>query len=173
MRNTLFIRDGRTTEGPRTHGPLIKSVAVDKVEAHVNDAVKRGASILVGGQRLEGNFFAPTVLSDVPADAILTQEETFGPLAALVKFETEEEVIRLANDSDVGLAAYFYARDVGRIWRVSEALEVGMIGTNTGQIGSTYIPFGGIKESGLGREGSHGIKEYLNTKFIAFGGVTG
>jgi len=163
---------GNGLEASTTHGPLIKSIAVDKVEAHVNDAVKRGASVLVGGQRLEGNFFAPTVLSDVPSDSLLTQEETFGPLAALVKFETEEEVIRLANDSDVGLAAYFYSRDVGRIWRVAEALEVGMVGTNTGQIGSTYIPFGGVKESGLGREGSHGITEYLVTKFIAFGGVT-
>lgn len=106
--------------------------------------------MLVGGKKIEGNFFAPTVLSDVPSDASLTSEETFGPLAALIKFETEEEVIKLANDTVFGLAGYFYSRDVGRVWRVSEALEVGMVGTNTGLISQAVIPFGGVKESGLG-----------------------
>jgi len=138
----------------------------------VNDAIDRGASVLVGGKRMEGNFFEPTILSDVPANALLTTEETFGPLAALIKFETEEEVIRLANDTDVGLAGYFYSRDVGRVWRVAEALEVGMVGANTGLISVASIPFGGVKESGLGREGSlHGIQEYMNIKYVAFGGL--
>ncbi|KAF8709455.1 aldehyde dehydrogenase family, partial [Rhizoctonia solani] len=158
-----------------THGPLIHSRAIEKVEAHVNDAVSRGASVLVGGKRAESlgpNFFEPTVLADVPPDAALADEETFGPVAALIKFETEDEVIRLANNSDVGLAGYFFSRDVGRVWRVAEALEVGMVGTNTGLISQAQVPFGGIKESGLGREGGpHGIDEYMNTKLIVFGGL--
>lgn len=143
------------------------------MESHVNDAVSRGANVLIGGSRLDrpGSFFAPTVLSDVPADARISQEETFGPLAALIKFETEDEVIKLANDSDVGLAGYFFSRDIGRVWRVAEALEVGMVGANTGLVSQVYTPFGGIKESGIGREGSHGIQEYMNTKLIAFGGL--
>ncbi|ETW84022.1 hypothetical protein HETIRDRAFT_408257 [Heterobasidion irregulare TC 32-1] len=156
-----------------THGPLIHKRAVEKVKSHIDDAVSKGAQVLIGGSRLEGvgSFFAPTVLSDVPADALINQEETFGPVAALTKFETEEEVVKLANDTDVGLAGYFYSRDVGRVWRVAEALEVGMVGTNTGFISQAVIPFGGVKESGLGREGSHGIEEYMNTKLIAFGGL--
>lgn len=133
-----------------THGPLIHSRAIDKVKRHVDDAVSRGAQILVGGKKLNGNFFAPTVLSEVPHDAQLCGEETFGPVAALIKFETESEVIRMANDTDYGLAGYFYSRDVGRVWRVAEALEVGMVGTNTGMISQAVIPFGGVKESGLG-----------------------
>jgi succinate-semialdehyde dehydrogenase/glutarate-semialdehyde dehydrogenase len=136
----------------RTHGPLIHERAVNKVARHVDDAVSKGAQILVGGKRLDidGSFFAPTVLSDVPSTALINDEETFGPLAALIKFETEEEVIRLANDSDVGLSGYFFSRDVGRVWRVAEALEVGMVGTNTGMISHASIPFGGVKESGIG-----------------------
>ncbi|KAI0034090.1 succinic semialdehyde dehydrogenase [Vararia minispora EC-137] len=154
-------------------GPLIHSRAVEKVRQHVDDAVAKGAQVLIGGRPVEGtgSFFAPTILSEVPADALVNDEETFGPVAALIKFETEEEVIKLANDTDVGLAGYFYSRDVGRVWRVAEALEVGMVGTNTGLISQAVIPFGGIKESGLGREGGHGIEEYMNTKFIAFGGL--
>ncbi|KAG9123921.1 succinate semialdehyde dehydrogenase NADP+ linked [Ceratobasidium sp. 392] len=158
-----------------THGPLIHAKAIGKVEAHVKDAVSRGASILVGGKRAESlgpNFFEPTVLADVPTDAQLADEETFGPVAALIKFETEDEVIRLANNSDVGLAGYFFSRDVGRVWRVAEALEVGMVGTNTGLISQAQVPFGGVKESGLGREGGpHGIDEYMNTKLVVFGGL--
>ncbi|KAF7970259.1 hypothetical protein HWV62_24520 [Athelia sp. TMB] len=160
-----------------THGPLIHDRAIDKVVKHVEDAVAKGASILVGGKRLDpnqkgGSFFAPTVLSDVPAGTFIDSEETFGPVAALTKFETEEEVIALANDTDVGLAGYFYSRDIGRVWRVAEALEVGMVGTNTGLISHSTIPFGGIKESGLGREGgSEGISEYMHVKLIAFGGI--
>ncbi|EJD53651.1 succinate-semialdehyde dehydrogenase [Auricularia subglabra TFB-10046 SS5] len=155
-----------------THGPLIHSRAVDKVEAHVNDAVKSGASVLTGGKRLEGNFFEPTVLCDVPSTAIVSREETFGPLAALIKFETEEELLKLANSTEYGLAGYLFSRDVGRVWRVAEALEVGMVGANTGMISAASIPFGGVKESGLGREGSrHGLNEFLNIKYIAFGGI--
>jgi succinate-semialdehyde dehydrogenase/glutarate-semialdehyde dehydrogenase len=168
---------------------LIHERAIEKVTRHVNDAVQKGAQILVGGSRINrpGTFFAPTVLSDVPFNAMINDEETFGPVAALTKFETEEEVIKLANNSRVGLAGYFYSRDVGRVWRVAEALEVGMVGTNTGTISQAAIPFGGIKESGIGkssqigesvssenfsgREGGHGIVEYLNTKLIAFGGL--
>jgi succinate-semialdehyde dehydrogenase/glutarate-semialdehyde dehydrogenase len=156
----------------RTHGPLIHARAVEKVIRHCEDAVSKGAQILVGGKHIPNtSFFYPTVLSDVPTEAALNKEETFGPLAALMKFETEEEVIKLANNSDVGLAGYFFSRDVGRVWRVAERLEVGMVGTNTGVISQAVIPFGGVKESGLGREGSHGVEEYMNTKLIVFGGI--
>ena len=138
----------------------------------MNDAVARGAQILVGGKAVPGTaLFQPTVLADVPADAVLNSEETFGPLAALCKFETEDEVVRLANATDVGLAGYFFSRDVGRVWRVAEKLEVGMVGANTGIISQAVIPFGGVKESGLGREGGHGIEDYMNTKLIVFGGI--
>jgi succinate-semialdehyde dehydrogenase / glutarate-semialdehyde dehydrogenase len=136
-----------------THGPLIHDRAVAKATRHVNDAVTKGAQILICGSHYDGpgHFFPPTILSDVPSSALIHSEETFGPVAALTKFETEEEVIRLANDSDVGLAGYFYSRDVGRVWRVAEALEVGMVGANAGAISSAVIPFGGIKESGIGK----------------------
>ncbi|KAF9226796.1 succinic semialdehyde dehydrogenase [Gyrodon lividus] len=167
------FRVGNGLDETTTHGPLIHEEAISKVKRHVDDAVSRGAQILVGGQRISGagTFYAPTILSDVPADAVLNSEETFGPVAALTKFETEEEVIAMANNTDVGLAGYFFSRDVGRVWRVAEALEVGMVGTNTGLISNATIPFGGVKESGLGREGGHGIEEYLNQKLIAFGGI--
>ncbi|GLB34190.1 putative aldehyde dehydrogenase [Lyophyllum shimeji] len=155
-----------------THGPLIHERAVEKVTRHVEDAVSRGAQVLVGGKAVpDSTFFTPTVLSDVPPDARINQEETFGPLASLTKFETEEEVIKLANSTDVGLAGYFFARDVGRAWRVAEKLEVGMVGVNTGAISQAVIPFGGVKESGIGREGGHGIQEYMNEKVIVFGGL--
>ncbi|KAI0691303.1 succinic semialdehyde dehydrogenase [Cerioporus squamosus] len=164
---------GNGLEKDTTHGPLIHDRAIEKVQRHVDDALAQGAQLLLGGKRIDGpgSFFAPTVLSDVPHHALVNQEETFGPLAALTRFETEEEVIRLANDTPVGLAGYFFSRDVGRVWRVAEALEVGMVGTNTGVISQAVIPFGGVKESGLGREGGHGIEEYMNVKFIAFGGL--
>jgi len=166
---------GNGMDKETTHGPLIHAKAIEKVQRHVDDAVSKGASILVGGkvaEGLPGFFYEPTVLADVDPTSEITDEETFGPVAALIKFETEEEVIKLANDTDVGLAGYFYSRDVGRVWRVAEALQVGMVGANTGMISQAVIPFGGIKESGLGREGGpHGIDEYMNTKFIAFGGL--
>ncbi|KAF9006713.1 succinate-semialdehyde dehydrogenase [Cyathus striatus] len=164
---------GNGLEEGTTHGPLIHSRAVEKVDRHVSDAVAKGAQILVGGKSIPNTtFFMPTVLSDVPADAVINSEETFGPVAALCKFETEEEVIRLANSAEVGLAGYFFSRDVGRVWRVAERLEVGMVGANTGLISQAVIPFGGIKQSGLGREGGpHGIDEYMNIKLIVFGGL--
>lgn len=125
---------------------------MEKAARHVNDAVQKGAQILIGGSRIDGpgTFFAPTVLSDVPSGTLINDEETFGPVAALTKFEAEEEVIKLANDTNVGLAGYFYSRDVGRVWRVAEALEVGMVGSNTVSLSQPVIPFGGIKESGIG-----------------------
>ena len=141
-----------------THGPLIHDRAVEKVERHVEDALAQGAQLLHGGKRIPGagSFFAPTVLSDVPESALVNAEETFGPLAALTRFESEEEVVRLANATPVGLAGYFFSRDVGRVWRVAEALEVGMVGANTGLISQAAIPFGGVKESGLGECSSWG-----------------
>ncbi|KAI9513361.1 succinic semialdehyde dehydrogenase [Russula earlei] len=156
---------GDGLENGITHGPLIHERALEKVARHVNDAIEKGAQVLIGGSRIDrpGTFFAPTVLSDVPSGALINDEETFGPIAALTKFDTEEEVIKLANDTSFGLAGYLYSRDVGRVWRVAEALE--------GLISQAVIPFGGIKESGIGREGGHGIEEYMNTKFIAFGGL--
>ncbi|KAJ7452171.1 succinate-semialdehyde dehydrogenase [Mycena galericulata] len=163
---------GNGLDKETTHGPLIHARAFEKVQAHVDDAVALGAQVLVGGKGIPGtSFFLPTVLSEVPAGARVNTEETFGPVAALTKFETEEEVIRLANNTDVGLAGYFFSRDVGRVWRVAEKLEVGMVGCNTGLISQAVIPFGGIKESGLGREGGHGISEYMNDKLIVFGGL--
>lgn len=142
----------------RTHGPLIHDRAVSKVVRHVEDALALGANVLVGGHtpnataqaKRTGSFYPPTVLSDVPPTALLTHEETFGPLAALIKFDTEDQVIAMANEADVGLAGYFFSRDVGRVWRVAEALEVGMVGTNTGMISHASVPFGGVKQSGLG-----------------------
>ncbi|KAI0737782.1 succinic semialdehyde dehydrogenase [Daedaleopsis nitida] len=164
---------GNGLDKDTTHGPLIHERALEKVQRHIDEALSQGAQLLHGGKRIPGagSFFAPTVLSDVPAKALVNQEETFGPLAALTRFETEEEVIKLANDTPVGLAGYFFSRDVGRVWRVAEALEVGMVGANTGLISQAVIPFGGVKESGLGREGGHGIDEYMELKLIAFGGL--
>jgi len=157
-----------------THGPLIHSKAVDKAHAHVEDAKAKGAKVLLGGKKateLGENFYEPTILTDVQSCAI-DNEETFGPVAALYKFESESEVIRLANDTEVGLAGYFYSRDIGRIWRVAEGLEVGMVGINTGLISQASIPFGGVKESGFGREGSkYGLQDYQIIKYLAMGGL--
>ncbi|CAI2171640.1 15100_t:CDS:2 [Funneliformis geosporum] len=155
-----------------THGPLINQNAVKKVTKHVEDAVAKGAEILVGGTKHTGNFFYPTVLTGMNKGMVITSEETFGPVAALYKFETEAEVLNLANDCNSGLAGYFYSKDIGRCWRVADALEVGMVGVNTAIIGSCEIPFGGIKESGIGREGSkYGIDEFISIKYINFGGL--
>lgn len=155
-------------------GPLIDPVAVAKVEEHVADAVAKGARVSCGGRRhaLGGNFFEPTVLVDVPRHAMIFGEETFGPVAPLFRFDTEEEAIALANDTPFGLAAYVCARDVGRIFRVVERLEFGMVGVNEGMISTEVAPFGGVKASGLGREGSsYGMEEYLETKYVALGGI--
>ncbi|KAL1721668.1 Aldehyde/histidinol dehydrogenase [Schizophyllum commune] len=167
------FKPGNGLEEGVTHGPLIHQRAVEKVKEHVEDAIAKGAQVMVGGRAVENtNIFWPTLLSDVPVEAKLNSEETFGPLAALTQFETEDEVVKLANNVPVGLAGYFFSRDVGRIWRVAEKLEVGMVGVNTGLISQSCAPFGGIKESGLGREGgSEGIQEYMNTKLIVLGGL--
>ena len=144
------------------------------MEEHIADALSHGASIVTGGKRhaLGGNFFQPTILANVPHDALIFREETFGPVAPLFRFRTEEEAIKLANDTDFGLASYFYARDVGRIFRVAEALEYGIIGINEGIISTAEAPFGGVKQSGLGREGSkYGIEDYLEVKYMALGGI--
>ncbi|MFZ4410290.1 MAG: NAD-dependent succinate-semialdehyde dehydrogenase, partial [Paracraurococcus sp.] len=164
----LKVGDGM--EPGVTQGPLINADAVKKVEEHIADATARGATIVTGGQRHGngGNFFQPTILANVPHDAMIFTEETFGPVAPLFRFKDEAEAIALANDTPFGLAAYFYSRDVGRIFRVAEAIESGMIGINEGLISTEVAPFGGVKESGLGREGSHhGIEEYLEVKYLA------
>ncbi|HEY0214291.1 MAG TPA: NAD-dependent succinate-semialdehyde dehydrogenase [Paenirhodobacter sp.] len=148
-------------------GPMIEPKALDKVEDHISDAVAKGAKLIVGGKRLGGLFFEPAILTGVTAEMKVAQEETFGPLAPLFAFDTEEEVVAMANDTIFGLAAYFYTRDHGRMVRVSEALEYGMVGHNTGLISNEVAPFGGVKQSGLGREGSkYGIEEYLELKYI-------
>ena len=163
---------GRGTEAGVTIGPLINARAVEKVEQHVADAVARGGRLLAGGARQEGLFFPPTLIADVPRDALVASEETFGPLAAVIRFETEEEAIRMANDTEFGLAAYAYTRDIGRAMRVAGALEYGMVGLNEAAISTEVAPFGGIKASGMGREGSrHGITDYLELKYVMMGGL--
>lgn len=166
---------GNGFENGVTHGPLIHDRAVTKVEAHVKDAVSKGASLLIGGQKLPdlgANFFQPTVLRDMTVDMAIATEETFGPVAGLFPFKSEADVVAMANKSEVGLAGYFYARDLSRVYRVAESLEVGMVGVNTGIISDVASPFGGVKESGFGREGSkYGIAEYQVTKMITFGGM--
>jgi succinate-semialdehyde dehydrogenase / glutarate-semialdehyde dehydrogenase len=153
-------------------GPLIEQSALDKVDRHVADAVERGGELLLGGEGLGGLFWQPTVITGVGPDAAMSCEETFGPVAGIVRFATEQEAIRTANDTPYGLAAYYYTRDVGRIWRLSEALEYGIHGINTGFISSEVAPFGGVKESGIGREGSkYGIDEWLEIKYLCLGGI--
>jgi succinate-semialdehyde dehydrogenase/glutarate-semialdehyde dehydrogenase len=158
-----------------TQGPLIDDAAVEKVESHIRDAQSKGAKILVGGHRhaLGGRFFEPTILTDVTPQMAVAREETFGPVAPLFRFKTEADAIALANDTEFGLAAYFYGRDIARVWRVAEALEYGIVGINTGIISTEVAPFGGVKESGLGREGSkYGMDEYVEIKYLCFGGIT-
>jgi succinate-semialdehyde dehydrogenase/glutarate-semialdehyde dehydrogenase len=157
-----------------TQGPLIDDKAVAKVEEHIQDAVSKGATVAVGGRRhaLGGRFFEPTVLTGVTPSMAISREETFGPVAPLFRFETEEEAVRLANDTEFGLAAYFFGRDIARVWRVAEAIESGMVGINTGLISTEVAPFGGIKESGMGREGSkYGIEEFVEVKYLCLGGI--
>ncbi|NHZ91768.1 NADP-dependent succinate-semialdehyde dehydrogenase [Massilia sp. CCM 8733] len=157
-----------------TQGPLIEEKAVLKVEEHIADALAKGARLLTGGKRhaLGHSFFEPTVLADVTSGMQVATEETFGPLAPLFRFDTEDDVIAMANDTEFGLAAYFYSRDIGRVWRVADALETGMVGVNTGLISTEVAPFGGVKQSGLGREGSrYGIDDYLVIKYICMGGL--
>jgi succinate-semialdehyde dehydrogenase/glutarate-semialdehyde dehydrogenase len=168
------IKVGNGFEANVGQGPMIDAQAVAKVEEHVADAQAKGARVVTGGKRsaLGGLFYEPTVLANVSSDMVIMREETFGPVAAVVKFKTEEEAIAAANDTDFGLASYFYSRDIGRVWRVAEKLEYGMVGINTGLISNEVAPFGGIKQSGLGREGSkYGMDEYLELKYLCMGGI--
>ena len=162
------------SEAGAEQGPLIDMHAVEKVELHIADATSKGAKVLTGGARhaLGGSFFEPTVLANVTTEMVVTHEETFGPVAPLFRFKDEDEAIRMANDTEFGLAAYFYSRDVGRVWRVSEALEYGIVGVNEGIISNEVAPFGGVKESGIGREGSkYGMDDFLEIKYLCMGGI--
>jgi succinate-semialdehyde dehydrogenase / glutarate-semialdehyde dehydrogenase len=166
------IQVGNGFEAGVSQGPLIDDAAIAKVESHVSDAVAKGATVVVGGQRIQGRFYTPTVLSNVTSDMLCTKEETFGPVAPVFRFETEAEVIALANDTEFGLASYFFSRDIGRVFRVGEALEYGMVGINTGLIAVAEVPFGGVKQSGLGREGARqGMDDYVETKYLCLGDI--
>ncbi len=168
------MKVGNGLDDGNLQGPLIDMKAVEKVEEHIADALAKGAKILTGGQRHEkgGQFFQPTVLANVNTSMKVTHEETFGPVAPLYRFKSEEELLKLANDTEYGLAAYFYSRDIGRIWRIAEGLESGIVGINVGIISNEIAPFGGIKESGIGREGSkYGIEEFVEVKYLCMGDV--
>jgi succinate-semialdehyde dehydrogenase/glutarate-semialdehyde dehydrogenase len=168
------MKVGAGTEEGVTTGPLINKAALEKVEEHVADAIAHGAKVVLGGKRHArgGTFYEPTIMTEVTAAMMVAREETFGPVAPLFRFRSEEEVVAMANDTPFGLAAYFYARDIGRVWRVAEALECGIIGINEGIISNEVAPFGGVKESGIGREGSeHGVEEFLELKYLLMGGV--
>jgi succinate-semialdehyde dehydrogenase/glutarate-semialdehyde dehydrogenase len=173
--SSMKVGDG--LEEGVTVGPLVERKAVEKVEHHVQDALEKGARLVVGGERLNTNngmenFYAPTVLADADETMLVAKEETFGPVAAIMPFDNEDEVVRRANDTVYGLAAYYYTRDVGRVVRLMEKLEYGTIGANDGMPSTAQAPFGGLKESGFGREGGHqGIEEYLDTKYVSLGGV--
>ncbi|TGU70851.1 NADP-dependent succinate-semialdehyde dehydrogenase [Geomonas terrae] len=168
------MKVGDGLKGETQQGPLIDMAAVEKVEEHIGDALAKGARVVTGGKRhaLGGSFFEPTVLADVSPDMLVAREETFGPVAPLFRFKTEEEAIRVANDTEFGLAAYLYSRDIARVWRVAEAVEYGIVGINTGLISTAVAPFGGVKESGVGREGSkYGIEDFLEVKYLCIGGI--
>ncbi len=170
--STLRVGDG--LQGDAQQGPLIDMNALEKVEEHIADATAKGARVACGGKRHElgRSFFQPTVLADVTGEMLIAREETFGPVAPLFRFRTEEEAILMANDTEFGLAAYFYTRDIGRVWRVAEAVEYGIVGINTGLISTTVAPFGGMKESGFGREGSkYGVDDFLEIKYLCMGGI--
>jgi succinate-semialdehyde dehydrogenase/glutarate-semialdehyde dehydrogenase len=169
---TLVVGEG--FEDKVTTGPLIDDAAIAKVEQHVQDAVSKGARVVVGGGRdaRGGRFYQPTVLANVTEGMLCMQEETFGPMAPVVRFTDESDVVRLANNTEYGLASYFYSRDIGRIFRVAEALEYGMVGVNTGLISNEVAPFGGVKQSGLGREGSvYGMDDFTEMKYVCLGGI--
>ena len=169
---TKAIKVGNGFEAGVTQGPLIDAQGMAKVESHVADALAKGAKVLAGGKKIGERFFEPTVLANASADMLCAREETFGPVAPVFRFETEDEAVRLANATEFGLASYFYSRDIGRIFRVAEALEYGMVGVNNGLISTAEVPFGGVKQSGLGREGSHhGIDDYVEVKYLCLGDV--
>ncbi|MCG8507160.1 MAG: NADP-dependent succinate-semialdehyde dehydrogenase [Sphingomonadales bacterium] len=168
------MKVGPGTEEGVVQGPLIDEAAVAKVEEHIADAVGKGGRVVTGGKRhaLGGTFFEPTIVADATQDMLVAHEETFGPLAPIIRFETDAEAVALANDTEYGLAAYFYARDVARVWKVAEAIDSGMVGINTGLVSTAVAPFGGVKESGIGREGSHyGIDEFVEIKYLCMGGI--
>jgi succinate-semialdehyde dehydrogenase/glutarate-semialdehyde dehydrogenase len=166
------LKVGNGFEDGVVQGPLIEPAAIEKVQRHVQDAVQRGGQLVTGGQVLKGQFFQPTVVANATPDMLCAKEETFGPFAPIFRFKTEQEAIDAANNTEFGLASYFYSRDVGRIFRVSEALEYGMVGINVGIIATEHVPFGGVKHSGLGREGSsHGMEEYVEMKYLCIGDV--
>ncbi len=168
------MRVGSALDGETEQGPLINTAALAKVESHVSDALEKGATLLCGGRRhaLGGTFYEPTILTEVSGDMLIAQDETFGPVAACFRFKDEAEVLARANDTPFGLSAYFYSRDIGRVWRMAEGLEAGMVGINEGIISTEVAPFGGIKESGLGREGSkYGLDDYLEIKYLLMGGL--
>jgi succinate-semialdehyde dehydrogenase/glutarate-semialdehyde dehydrogenase len=168
------LKHGTGTEADVAIGPIIDDAGLAKVRRHVEDALDGGAELLTGGKphELGRTFFQPTVLVDVRPEMMMAREETFGPVAGIARFSTEEEAVRAANDTPYGLAAYFYSRDIGRVWRVSEALEYGIVGINTGFISTEVAPFGGMKESGIGREGSkYGIDDWVEIKYLAMAGV--
>jgi succinate-semialdehyde dehydrogenase / glutarate-semialdehyde dehydrogenase len=167
------LRTGDVLDEEVQVGPLISEKGLDKVKAHVADAVAKGAEVTQGGKPMGGLYFEPTVLAEATPDMIIAREEVFGPVAPVFRFGTEEEAIRMANDTEYGLASYFYSRDVGRCWRVAEALEYGMVGINEGIISTEVAPFGGVKESGFGREGSrYGMDYFLEIKYLCYGGVS-
>jgi len=160
--------------GDFQQGPMIDMAAVEKVEEHIADAVAKGGRIVLGGKRHElgGSFFQPTIIADVTPEMLVAREETFGPLAPLFRFHSDDEAIRMANDTEFGLASYFYTRDINRVWKVAEALEYGMVGINTGLVSTEVAPFGGMKESGIGREGSkYGLDEFIEVKYLCIGGI--
>ncbi|MDP3521395.1 MAG: aldehyde dehydrogenase family protein, partial [Hydrogenophaga sp.] len=163
---------GNGFEDGVNQGPLIEEAALVKVQRHVDDAVAKGARVMAGGKRLDGQFFEPTVVADATADMLCAKDETFGPFAPVFKFSTEQEAIDAANNTEFGLASYFYSRDIGRIYRVAEALEYGMVGINVGILATEHVPFGGVKQSGLGREGSHhGMDDYVEIKYLCLGDI--
>ncbi len=166
------VKVGNGFENGVSQGPLIEDAAVEKVARHVADAVAKGGKVLVGGKKLKGQFFEPTVLANATSDMLCAREETFGPFAPVFRFKTEQEAVDAANNTEFGLASYFYSRDVGRIFRVSEALEYGMVGINVGVLATEHVPFGGVKQSGLGREGSHhGMDDYVEIKYLCIGDI--
>jgi succinate-semialdehyde dehydrogenase/glutarate-semialdehyde dehydrogenase len=169
---TRALKVGNGFEAGVSIGPLIEDAAMDKVARHVQDALDKGGRVLTGGKPLHDRFYEPTVIADARADMLCAREETFGPVAPVFRFDTEQEAVQAANATEFGLASYFYSRDVGRIFRVAEALEYGMVGINTGLISTAEVPFGGVKQSGLGREGGRqGIEDYLEAKYLCLGDI--
>jgi len=167
-----LLKVGNGFEDGVVQGPLIEDAAVEKVQRHVDDAIAKGGKLLAGGKKLTGQFFEPTVISEATVDMLCAKEETFGPFAPVFRFKHEQEAVDAANNTEFGLASYFYSRDIGRIYRVAEALEYGMVGINAGVIATEHVPFGGVKQSGLGREGSsHGMEEYLEMKYLCLGDI--